>query len=270
MWLRQVRRCVIGKELHPPSKRHFLSASMADDARRARELWVHLDINKTLIAIDPASGQDLDYVLLSTVGDCMWGKVEAPASADEAWGDLHEAMQSVPRFELSDGRALPRAALQFRILDGEDAICKRRPIVEGGRHRVLSLTEFIDDECLPYEEERASLDKKAARVLNDAIKEARRVVRRVFFAQSGPRERFAPLMAQLRAALDVPAELAAACRDGPVHRLQGGTTRFLIPAFFRLLQWLSVERPNCVVVFRTFGTGESPGCFGVIAQRIDQ
>jgi hypothetical protein len=219
-----------------------------------RTLWVHFDVNKTLIAIDPASGQDLDTALEGALANSAWGVVTRTSSSP-----MGSFLASFPLIECPDGvsRPVPDAKeFGFEFLAGESVVSETRP--EVGSSRVLTLMEFLEDIAMPYVEETLAAERGwdvgAVRKANHEIKVARRAVVSALFAPSGPASPLAFHLEGMKKALAVSLERVEAVAASGLPHVEGGRFRFLAPAYFHFLEWLARNRPNSCVVFRTFGT----------------
>jgi len=214
---------------------------------------VHLDVNKTLIAIDPASGQDVPTALEGALGKCCWGKL-VPHSECQ----IRASVGGVGSVVMPDGQPAPRAdCMGFAFLDeSECAVAIDHGL--GDTEGVRSLVEFLEEEMLPYATlvtaARDGFDPAEVRAANERVKELRREIMHLVFAPGGGGERFQPHLAAMHDALAVPEGLAPAFAASGLAHEPTGTVRFLVPAYFALLRWLSEERPGSTVVFRTFGT----------------
>ncbi|KAA0174460.1 hypothetical protein FNF27_04056 [Cafeteria roenbergensis] len=221
-----------------------------------RRLWVHLDVNKTLIGVDPASGQDVHTALVGSLGKCVFGRVR---DRSEHGCDLSEAIDSIPRLSLPDGSELPSKERKgFRFLaEGEDSVALEPPAVADGA-TLHSLVGFLEREVLPYMEEASAdargLVRSEVRAANEAIKTARRAALDLVLRPGGAAARFLPHLQAMKDALAVPPALAPAYAASGLSHAADGSLRFLCPAYFTLLQWLARNRPESTVVIRTFGT----------------
>lgn len=225
-------------------------------ALTARRLWVHLDVNKTLIGVDPASGQDVHTALVGSLGKCVFGRVR---ERSEHGCDLSAAIDSIARIPLPDGTEVPSTGrLGFRFLaEGEDQVALEPPAVADGA-KLHSLVGFLEREALPYMEEVSAeargLSRSDVRAANEAIKSARRQALDLVLRPGGAAARFLPHLQAMKDALAVPAALAPAYAASGLSHAADGSLRFLCPAYFTLLEWLARNRPESTVVIRTFGT----------------
>lgn len=217
---------------------------------------MHLDVNKTLIGVDPASGQDVHTALVGSLGKCVFGRVR---DRSEHGCDLSDAIDCIERISLPDGTEVPNAERKgFRFLaEGEDTVSLEPPAVADGA-TLHSLVGFLEREALPYMEEVSAeargLSRSDVRAANEAIKTARRHALDLVLRPGGAAARFLPHLQAMKDALAVPPALAPAYAASGLSHAPDGTLRFLCPAYFTLLEWLARNRPESTVVIRTFGT----------------
>lgn len=186
---------------------------------RLPALVLHLDVNKTLIQVDPASG--------ATVADVCAGMV-----AENAWGIVAPAPAPAPGAAPAWTWTLASDVLAVDAPDGLGA-----PTSQQHCSSTITATvydSFLKNVAYPYVRDAPRGTPLAAQVLADnaAKKAAVRALVQRCTAPGAPGEAFAGVHAALTGAL---------------------TGVLLLPAYFRLLERLLASGRDFVVVFRTFG-----------------
>ena len=204
---------------HTPSRRALqcLSVGTAGTIAMASPptLILHLDLNKTLLVSDPAGGKDLDDVIADLLASSAWGVVS------------------------DDRRSWTLVAAPSPVLSVDP------PVHPPG---CISYRDFAKHVLFPYRADAAhNATQKAC--INSLMKG--------FSAADGPGSAFHALHAAIRAVLTLSERERTACGDAQRHpRLAGLATgcHFLLPSYFRLLEYLAAGGRRFKLVFRTFGS----------------
>jgi len=129
------------------------------------------------------------------------------------------------------------------------ALSEAQLLPRAPRAGVISYFTFVREVLHPY----APAGAAGGAARNDAAKAAARALLGGFTAPGAPGAVFAPTLAALLARLALPPGEAAAAAGGGLAGLSAGR-RFLLPAYFRLLQHLRHgQRAPWLLVLRTFG-----------------
>lgn len=226
-----------------------MSGGAGGSSSTSARLVLHLDVNKTVILVDPAGGKPLATVLNSAIADTVWGRVDGEG-AESTW-TLASSTPSVgrpPADAFGEGEAAQAAeAASGPQRDGfVGDLCSYRHYLDEVRHPYLDVSGA------------ASEDARAAAVAhNRAAKQGRNALTLAFTAEGSPGEKLRPLFDKYLSEMRVPADkCAAAASASDVFALGGADQplqRFLLPAYFRLIQGLQEAGRDFYIVFRTFG-----------------
>mmetsp|Transcript_7564 Transcript_7564/g.26964 ORF Transcript_7564/g.26964 Transcript_7564/m.26964 type:complete len:483 (-) Transcript_7564:1154-2602(-) len=235
-------------------------------------LVIHLDVNKTVVLVDPAGGKSLTHVLNGLLADASWGRVDGEG-ASASWTLASEKLRVglPPADAVADGASLPAT------------------ITGGFAAGLCTYHHFVEEIALAYVDVGAAETPEAQ---SDAVKANRKIKRArndllLSFTDAGnPGERLRPTFERYLEAMTIPAaKKEAAVSASSVFTLGGSAADpklFLLPAYFRLLQGLTEAGRDFTIVFRTFGDdgpriveehnlfcrGEHP-LFGGSAERYD-
>lgn len=188
------------------------------------DVVVHLDLNKTLLIADPAGGLSLEDSLASILASSAFGRVSRRDGSPPTWA----------------------------LVDPMLAIAPAEP-------DLVNYNDFIKQIRFPFRDVPRSAgdeDRAAAMAFNKVQKDAGRRALSSFTAPDQPGAVFAPVLEALLAKIQVPAGAAEACAASRLAGLREGTC-FLLPCYFRLLNYLRRERPDgsrFLAILRTFGT----------------
>jgi hypothetical protein len=213
-----------------------------DRAEHLPDLLLHLDINKTLILTDAASGSTLDDVIHSVLVANTLGTVSLPASAGQP-----------PTWKAVDATVRPPSAPTYRTSTGPAAA--EASAAEAGYPSSCSYGYFVREVLLPYVDapSQPTPEARDAAVATNRERrdERKRVVNR-FTERGQPGEAFRPAFEAMRARMVVPEDKRAACLAAGLGPLGGGS-RLLLPSYFALLRHLVGSRRRFFLMFRTFG-----------------
>jgi hypothetical protein len=180
-------------------------------------LILHVDVNRTLIQIDPAGGKSLSDILNTNLTGICYGDVERDSHGDGT--ATQPPAQTKPRW-------VPRAG----PLDADSLKTPPR----------LSFGDFVDQVLVPKPaEELKSLPAAEAEARWKQITAARRSLKNVFTNPGNPGEQWRPEWEKMLRALKKPS---------------GTGDWYVIPSFWNMVNALSDAEWPFTVVFRTFGS----------------
>lgn len=188
------------------------------------DVVVHLDLNKTVLIADPAGGLSLEDSIASILASSAFGRVTHFDGAPPTWTLVDPMLATAP-----------------------------------AEPDLMNYNDFIKEVRFPFREvPRSATDEEraAAMAYNKGQKDAGRRALSAFTARGEPGAVFAPVLDALMAKLRVPSDSVARCAATGLAGFRDGTC-FLLPCYFRLLNYLRQERPDgsrFVVILRTFGT----------------
>lgn len=204
--------------------------------RRQHRVCLHLDVNKTLIMQDPAANATLSEILNGILASNAFGSVHK----DEGSGELSWTLS-------------------------HPTLCVAPPS-EG----IVSYYTFAKELKFPYSKpsKEATPEQLAAlRLHNTKQKDASRALITTFAEPGQPGKVFNGVLKALEAKMKIPDDQLKACHESAIEGLSGGN-RFLLPAYFELLRYLTSRKEeeekgrggggaegsfDFLVIFRTFG-----------------
>ena len=233
-----------------------------------RPILLHLDINRTLIQVDPAGGKSLQDMLNTNLAARILGNVYRCSQtesdrkgiktllfADEVlWKPLSHSEQSPTRAE-----ALMKAA---RINSSANENMATREIEEDNKTYKYQSTklysEFVDEDLVPRPAEmdsvNSSLSVEARRQLWSEVTALRRKYKNTFTNVGHDGADFAEEYAALMKGMRCPAaNVEVAVEEKQENGHIDGKFWYILPSFFSMVNTLSVMNWPFSVVFRTFG-----------------
>lgn len=187
----------------------------ADTASEKPHLVLHFDINKTVILLDPVSGQTAENILQSALSECTWGRVVESEAGKKTWELAHAEPSSEK----------PAAGLVTYSDFLEYGLFKLMGVPEGGES----------------EEEKAL--RKAE---NKKRKKEKKTYKKKFTYEGEPGQVLHPYYEKLQEALSL--------SEGESTLFEGRDYYFVLPSFFKLINHLLETDRSFSIVFRTFGT----------------
>ena len=201
------------------------------DGKQQPTLILHLDVNKTLIFTDKASGHSLEGLVNSTI-------------ASRTFGTINDTVQPpiwTPVL-LSSATSTCSPLVDINALYSYDAYVREILLPYKDIHQKSDGTTLTSDEQNLIVEE------------NKQIRKQRIQLTTVFTEINQPGEQFREEYLQLLSALQLSSEDISLCKSKPeLNLLVELQTRFLFPSYFQLLLWLLETKRKFLIIFRTFG-----------------